>query len=113
MFQLLKNNSQQQAKHELANVKISNPPIDEVDSTKLLGGNVDKTLSLKYLPSKTRIKLYVYYVKLLIEYCSLVWGVCSKGPQTNSRESSKIIIRSTSSIAIQTNVSIAKLVTLS
>ena len=32
----------------------------------------------KYLPLETRIKYYDYYVKPLIEYCSSVWGICSK-----------------------------------
>ena len=69
-------------------------------SAQLLGVNVDNTLSWgmqvaqvkkstyyrlfllrkirKYLPSETRIKFYDYYVKPLIEYCSSVWGICSK-----------------------------------
>ena len=77
-----------------ANVKIGNTIIDEVNSTKLLGVNVDNTLSWtmqiaqvkkctsyrlflfrtirKYLPLETRIKYYDYYVKPLIEYCSSV-----------------------------------------
>ena len=38
-------NSQQKANNHFENVKISNTMIDEVDSTKLLGVNVDKTLS--------------------------------------------------------------------
>ena len=85
------------------NVKISNTIIDEVRSTKLLGVNVDNTLSRgmqvaqvkkctsyrlfllrknrKYLPLETRIKFYDYYVKPLIEYCSSVWGICSKENQ--------------------------------
>ena len=88
----------------LANVKIGNTIIDEVNSTKLLGVNVDNTLSWtmqvaqvkkctsyrlflfrtirKYLPLETRIKCYDYYVKPLIEYCSSVWGICSKENQT-------------------------------
>ena len=75
-------------------------------STQLLGVNVDTTLSWgmqvaqvkkctsyrlfllrkirKYLPLETRIKLYDYYVKPLIEYCSSVWGICSKDNQTKS-----------------------------
>ena len=87
----------------LANVKIGNTIIDEVNSTKLLGVNVDNTLSWtmqvaqgkkctsyrlflfrtirKYLPLETRIKYYDYYVKPLIEYCSSVWGICSKENQ--------------------------------
>ena len=36
----------------------------------------------KYLPLETRIKYYDYYVKPLIEYCSSVWGICSKENQT-------------------------------
>ena len=78
----------------LANVKIGNIVIDEVNSTKLLGVNVDNTLSWtmqvaqvkkcisyrlflfrtirKYLPLETRIKYYDYYVKPLIEYCGSV-----------------------------------------
>ena len=36
----------------------------------------------KYLPLETRIKCYDYYVKPLIEYCSSVWGICSKENQT-------------------------------
>ena len=70
----------------LANVKIGNTIIDEVNSTKLLGVNIDNTLSWtmqvaqvkkctsyrsflfrtirKYLPLETRIKYYDYYVKL-------------------------------------------------
>ena len=88
----------------LANVKIGNTIIDEVNSTKLLGVNVDNNLSWtmqvaqvkkctsyrlflfrkirKYLPLETRIKYYDYYVKPLIEYCSSVWGICSKENQT-------------------------------
>ena len=88
----------------LANVKIGNTIIAEVNSTKLLGVNVDNTLSWtmqvaqvkkrtcyrlflfrtirKYLPLETRIKYYDYYVKPLIEYCSSVWGICSKENQT-------------------------------
>ena len=88
----------------LANVKIGNTIIDEVNSTKLLGVNVDNTLSWtmqvaqvkkctsyrlflfstirKYLPLETRIKYYDYYVKPLIAYCSSVWGICSKENQT-------------------------------
>ena len=87
-----------------ANVKIGNTIIDEVNSTKLLGVNVDNTLSWtmqvaqvkkctshrlflfrtirKYLLLETRIKYYDYYVKPLIEYCSSVWGICSKENQT-------------------------------
>ena len=38
-------NSKQRANNHLANVKISNTTIDEVDSTKLLGVIVDKILS--------------------------------------------------------------------
>ena len=38
-------NSQQKTNNHFENVKISNTMIDEVDSTKLLGVNVDKTLS--------------------------------------------------------------------
>ena len=86
------------------NVKISNTIIDEVMSTKLLGVNVDNTLSWgmqvaqvnkctsyrlfllrkirKYLPLETRIKFDDYYVKPLIEYCSSDWGICSKENQT-------------------------------
>ena len=88
----------------LANVKIGNTVIDEVNSTKLLGVNIDNTLSWtmqvaqvkkctsyrlflfrtirKYLPLETRTKYYDYYVKPLIEYCSSVWGICSKENQT-------------------------------
>ena len=73
----------------LADVKIGNTIIDEVNSTKLLGVNVDDTLSWtmqvvqvkkytsyclfllrkirKYLPLETRIKYYDYYVKPLIK----------------------------------------------
>ena len=36
----------------------------------------------KYLPLETRIKYYYYYVKPFIEYCSSVWGICSKENQT-------------------------------
>ena len=36
----------------------------------------------KYLPLETRIKYYDYYVEPLIEYCSSVWGICSKENQT-------------------------------
>ena len=36
----------------------------------------------KYLPLETRIKIYDYYVKPPIEYCSSVWGICSKENQT-------------------------------
>ena len=35
-----------------------------------------------YLPLETRIKCYDYYVKPLIEYCSLFGGICSKENQT-------------------------------
>ena len=105
----------------LANVKIGNTIIDEVNSTKLLGVNVDNTLSWtmqvaqvekctsyrlflfrkirKYLPLETRIKYYDYYVKPLIENCSSVWGICSKENQTKIikiKKSSKINIRNTS-----------------
>ena len=81
-------NSQQKTNNHFENVKISNTMIDEVDSTKLLGVNVDKTLSLcmqvaqvkkctsyrlfilekirKYLPLEIGIKFYDYYVKPLI-----------------------------------------------
>ena len=91
-------NAQQKANNHFENVKISNTMIDEVDS-KLLGVNVDKTLSWcmqvaqvkkctsyrlfilkkirKYLTLKIRITFYDYYVKPLIKYCSSVWGVCS------------------------------------
>ena len=97
-------NSQQKTNNHFENVKISNTMIDEVDSTKLLGVNVDKTLSWcmqvaqvkkctsyrlfiikkirKYLPLEIRIKFYDYYVKPLIEYCSSVWGVCSRENQS-------------------------------
>ena len=34
------------------------------------------------MPLETRIKYYDYYVKPLIEYCSSVWGICSKENQT-------------------------------
>ena len=89
---------------DLENVKISNTIIDEVMSTKLLGVNVDNTLSWtiqvaqvkkctfyclfvlrksrKYLPLETGIKFSDYYVKPLIEHCSSVWGICSKENQT-------------------------------
>ena len=88
----------------LANVKIGNTIIDEVNSTKLLGVNVDNNLSWtmqvaqvkkctsyrlflfikirKYLPLETKIKYYAYYVKPLIEYCSSARGICSKENQT-------------------------------
>ena len=88
----------------LENVKISETIIDEVIITKLLGFNVDNTLPWgmqvaqvkkctsyrsfllrkirKYLPLETRIKFYDYYVKPLIEYFSLLWGICSKENQT-------------------------------
>ena len=36
----------------------------------------------KYLPVETKIKYHDYYVKPLIEYCSSIWGICSKDDQT-------------------------------
>ena len=90
-------NAQQKANNHFENVNISNTTIDEVDSTKLLDVNVDKTLPWfmqaaqvkkctsyrlfflkkirKYLPLETRIKFYDYYFKPLIEYCSSARGV--------------------------------------
>ena len=94
----------------LGNIKIGNTIIDEVNSTKLLGVNVDTTLSWtmqvaqvkkctsyrlflfrtirKYLPLE-RIKYYDYYVKPLIEYCSSVWGICSKKIRLKSLKSKR------------------------
>ena len=96
--------AQNKAHHDLGSIKISNTIIDEVDCTKLLGVNIDNTLSWsaqvaqvkkctsyrlfllrkirKYLPFEIRMQFYNYYVKPLIEYCSSVWGICSKENQT-------------------------------
>ena len=95
----------------LVNVKIGNTIIDEVNSAKLLGDNVDNTLSWtmqvaqvkkctsyrlfllrtirKYLPLETRIKYYDYYVKPLIEYCSSVWAISRKKIRLKSLKSKR------------------------
>ena len=32
----------------------------------------------QYLPTKMRILYYNYYIKLQLEYCCTIWGLCSK-----------------------------------
>ena len=47
----------------------------------------------KYLPLETRNEFDDYYVKPLIEYCSSVWGICSKENQTKIIKIQKIAAR--------------------
>ena len=78
-------------------VMIDQNELEEVENAKLLGVFIDSILSWKkqaahvkqcvsfklsllhrirkYLPFKTRILFYNYYIKPIIEYCCIVWGI--------------------------------------
>ena len=93
-------NRQNSVQNFANSIKINDISIEEVDLTKLLGITISNTLSWdrqvgqvkkcasyrlsllrkirKYLPFETRILFYNYYVKPTIEYCSSIWGNCSK-----------------------------------
>ena len=53
----------------------------------------------KYLQLEIRIIFYDYYVKPLIEYCSSVWGVCSKENQSKiiktKKKAARLILEAT------------------
>ena len=91
-----------------SSVMIDQNELEEVENAKLLGVFIDSTLSWKkqvaqvkqcvsfklsllcrirkYLPLKTRIIFYNYYLNPIIEYCCIVWG-------TGCRENENVITK--------------------